>query len=159
MKRYSILLACLLTLGLAGCASVPVVVPEGLTAPEIIQRAQEASDQDKYDDALIYYNAALTRFPDDIEVVCSCEYEIAFIYFKQEKYDASRELFTTLLARYDQPDAKLLPAQYKILGEKILAKVNLEIETRNKKEAAQKAKGTVTTDAKQESAPTTETKQ
>jgi hypothetical protein len=129
MKRNSVLacsamVAAAIAILFSSCVTAPTSVPDGLTAAEIIQRAQEASDKDDFKTAFMYYDTARQRFSEDLSVVCECEYEIAFIYYKQEHFADSKALFETLLARYNQPDARLLPVQYKVLGEKILAKVN-----------------------------------
>lgn len=134
MKQYRtvvlILIAAGLVVALAACKTAPKAVPEGLSAAEIIQLGQGASDKDDYEAALFYYDTCRQRYVEDLSVVCECEYEIAFIYFKQERYEDAKALFTTLLARYEQSDARLLPAQYKILGEKILAKVNAALDAK-----------------------------
>lgn len=103
------------------CASVPRNIPETLSANELIQAAQEASDVNNYDAAVVYYETALTRFSDDMQVVCACEYEIAFIQYKKGQTDLAVKGFNALLVRYDSPDAALLPGQYKVLAEKVLS--------------------------------------
>ncbi|MDR2618374.1 MAG: tetratricopeptide repeat protein [Treponema sp.] len=118
---------------LASCMSGPVDIGSELTAAELVQRAQEASDRNRYKISLQYYEAVLERFPQDMEYVCAAEYEIAFIHYKQKKYDEAREEFTSLLARYDNnPDEELLPQQFKILSRKILDTIT-EIENRRGK--------------------------
>ncbi len=111
---------------LVSCSSTPVTVPEGLTPMELVQRAQDATDKNQYHAAIQYYQAILDRYPDDEEMVCAAEYEIAFIKYKQHRYAEARAGFTALLERYTQVDAEFLPAQYKILAEKVLAKIELE---------------------------------
>ncbi|WP_304221238.1 hypothetical protein [Gracilinema caldarium] len=111
---------------LVSCASAPAAVPEGLTPMELIQRAQDATDKNQYNVAIQYYQAILDRYPDDEEMVCAAEYEIAFIKYKQKKYAEAKAGFYALLDRYKQVDAEFLPAQYKILAEKVLAKIELE---------------------------------
>ncbi len=111
---------------LASCASEPMVVPEGLSASELTQRAQEASEKKDWDRSLAFYQAVLARYSDNLSAVCAAEYEIAFVYYKEQQWDQAKEGFKTLLARYSGEDALLLPAQYKILAEKILAKIELE---------------------------------
>ncbi len=107
------------------CASAPIPAPEGLTPAELIQRAQDANDANNREQAVIYYQAILDRFPTDLGAVCAAEYEIAFIEYKEENFEAAKTGFRSLLSRYEGSDAALLPAQYKILGEKILAKIEL----------------------------------
>ncbi len=126
------LILCLLTLAFAlSCAGLPkdADIPAGASAKQIIQRAQEANDQYKYKTAAAYYRIALDRFPEDLSVVCSCEYEIAFLDYKQGRYKESQAGFEKLLDRYASPDAALLPQEFKILAEKILPKVKAKLKT------------------------------
>jgi len=114
------------------CSSKPVVIPYDLTVMEITQRAQEASDRNKYKVSLQYYETILDRFPYDIDSICAAEYEIAFIHYKQKKYDVAKMEFTNLLERYNTPDEELLPPQFKILSQKIMTRIT-ELETPRKK--------------------------
>ena len=114
------------------CASKPVVIPQDLSVMELTQRAQEASDRNKYKVSLQYYETIIERFPYDIDNVVAAEYEIAFIHYKQKKYDISKVEFNELLERYNTPDEELLPPQFKILSQKILSRI-AEIENRRKK--------------------------
>ena len=120
-------IALLTTVLAASCASRPIVIPDDLSAAELIQRAQEASDRNKYSISLQYYQTITYRFPYDIDSVCAAEYEIAFIHYKQKKYDIAKVEFNDLLERYNTPDEELLPPQFKILSQKILARIE-EIE-------------------------------
>jgi len=97
-----------------------------MTAAELVQKAQEASERNRYEQAIGYYEAVLARFPQDMTMVCTAEYEIAFIRYKQKRYDDSKAGFRALLERYNATDAELLPAQYQILAEKVLVKMELE---------------------------------
>jgi outer membrane protein assembly factor BamD (BamD/ComL family) len=117
------LTALLLCVGVAaGCTSGPANISDAITPAELVQKAQEASDRNRHKQALEYYGLVLERFPDRIEYVCAAEYEIAFLHYKQNKYDLSESELRKLLARYDSPDAELLPPQYRILA-------NIVIET------------------------------
>jgi outer membrane protein assembly factor BamD (BamD/ComL family) len=107
----------------AGCLSGPVI-PDTITPAELVQRAQEASDRNRYKQSLGYYEAILERFPENDEYACAAEYEIAFIHYKQKRYDLAESEFRDLLARYDQTDAELLPPQYKILANIVMAKID-----------------------------------
>jgi outer membrane protein assembly factor BamD (BamD/ComL family) len=101
---------------LGGCATGPVNISQDLSAAELIQRAQEASDRNHYSLALRYYEAVLERNAFNIELVCTAEYEIAFIHYKQKKYETAKSEFRALLTRYDSSDEELLPAQFKKLA-------------------------------------------
>jgi outer membrane protein assembly factor BamD (BamD/ComL family) len=109
---------------LAACASGPVEVPEDTPPAKIIQRAQEASDVNKYKLALQYYEVLRERFAGSAEYRCTAEYEIAFIQYKQKKYAEARKGFETLLEKYGEVDAELLPPQFKILSERVLAHIS-----------------------------------
>lgn len=108
------------------CASAPQPAPENLSVAELIQRAQDAYDRDNFEQAVVFYQAIRERFPTDQSAQCAADYEIAFIRYKQKRLDEAREGFRALLARYQGPDAALLPSHYRVLGEKILAKIELE---------------------------------
>jgi len=106
------------------CATRPITFPDDLTPAEYIQRAQEASDKYRYSISLQYYEALIEKFPYDIDSVIAAEYEIAFINYKQGRNDLARTQFNSLLARYNTPDAELLPPQFKILSGKVLENIN-----------------------------------
>jgi outer membrane protein assembly factor BamD (BamD/ComL family) len=129
MKLFIITLFTI-TLALS-CATKLVVIPDDLTAAELIQRAQEASDRNRYNVSLQYYETIIQRFPYDTDSTCAAEYEIAFIHYKQKKYDIAKIEFADLLEQYNGVDEELLPPQFKILTLKILANIT-EIENRGK---------------------------
>jgi outer membrane protein assembly factor BamD (BamD/ComL family) len=106
------------------CSSGPAVLPDTLTPAELVQRGQEASDRNRYKQSLQYYEAILERFPGNSDYVCAAEYEIAFIHYKQKKYDQSKIEFQVLLDRYNTPDVELLPPQYKVLANIVLTKMD-----------------------------------
>jgi tetratricopeptide (TPR) repeat protein len=109
---------------LGACRSGPIVVPLELSAAELIQRGQEASDRNRYNQALQYYEAILERFPSDIDDICAAEYEIAFIHYKQKRYVEARRELDSLLLRYTVPDAEFLPPQFKILANIVLERLS-----------------------------------
>ncbi|MDR0450285.1 MAG: hypothetical protein LBH26_03375 [Treponema sp.] len=108
---------------LAACAGGPVDIPQEASPEELIQRAQEASDRSRYKVALQYYEALLDRNLTNTDLVCAAEYEIAFIHYKQKKYDQARTEFNDLLERYNSLDAELLPQQYKTLSLIVLERI------------------------------------
>jgi len=109
---------------LFACATGTLNISHDLTPSELIQRAQEASDRNRYNYALQYYQALLERNSTNIDLVCTAEYEIAFIHYKQKKYAQARTEFNTLLMRYDMPNGDLLPQQFKLLANKVLERIN-----------------------------------
>lgn len=90
---------------------------------QLIQRGQEASSQNRFSLALRHYHALIERFPDNIYFICAAEYEIAFIYYRRGNLEEARIRFNNLLARYDHPDAELLPPQFRVLSEIVLARI------------------------------------
>jgi tetratricopeptide (TPR) repeat protein len=107
----------------AACVYGPAVITDETTPAELIQRAQEASDKNLYSLALEYYAALLERHSDNPELVCTGEYEIAFIHYKQKKYPQAREEFNALLERYNTSDEELLPPQFKVLSNIVLERI------------------------------------
>jgi outer membrane protein assembly factor BamD (BamD/ComL family) len=100
-----------------------VNISDTITPAELVQRAQEASDRNRYRQSQQYYQAILERFPGDAEYVCAAEYEIGFIHYKQKKYDLAESELKNLLARYEENDAELLPPQYKVLATIVITKL------------------------------------
>jgi len=111
---------------LAACATGVLNIPEELTPAELIQRAQEASDRNRYNQALQYYTALLERNSTNIDLICTAEYEISFIYYKQKKYSQAKEGFHLLLERYEAPDGDLLPPQFKRLANIVLEQIKVK---------------------------------
>jgi outer membrane protein assembly factor BamD (BamD/ComL family) len=114
---------CLILTVITSCFSGPIKISDTISPAELVQRGQEASDRNRYKVSLQYYGTILERFPNNIDYVCTAEYEIALIHSKQKKYDLAKSEFQALLARYNTTDAELLPAQYRILSEIVLARI------------------------------------
>jgi outer membrane protein assembly factor BamD (BamD/ComL family) len=123
MKQNFLILLLIPLFFLAACTSGPIVVPEDMSPSEIIQRAQEASDRNRFNDAKQYYEVLLERFGSSIDLVCTAEYEIAFLNYKQKNFTEAHAGFEQLLARYEGPDAILLPQHFRILAEKVMEKM------------------------------------
>jgi outer membrane protein assembly factor BamD (BamD/ComL family) len=123
MKLSSIIFLAVIMVTAAACATGPVNIPDEITPAELIQRGQEASDRNRYSQALQYYEALLDRNLTNIDLVCTAEYEIAFIHYKQKKYPESKQEFQALLARYDAPDGELLPRWVKVLSSNQLERI------------------------------------
>jgi outer membrane protein assembly factor BamD (BamD/ComL family) len=90
----------------------------------MFQRAQEASDEGRYDVALQYYEEFLVRYPDEPGPIVEAEYEIAFIAYKQERYEDAVTGFEAVIDRYDDEDAAELPAWPLVLSEKLLERID-----------------------------------
>jgi outer membrane protein assembly factor BamD (BamD/ComL family) len=106
------------------CASGSVIISGELSPAELIQRAQEASDKNRYKTALQYYQALYDRNATNIDLICTAEYEIAFIHYKQKKYIQARAEFNALLERYNAYNEEDLPQQFKLLTYKVLERID-----------------------------------
>ena len=108
----------------SSCVTRPEKIPPELSPAELIQLAQEASDHNRYNTALQYYQVLLSRYSHVIDLVCTGEYEIAFIHYKQKKYSQARSELNALLERYNSPDEELLPQQFKRLANIVLDSID-----------------------------------
>ena len=120
------LLPLMVLLLFGSCATATVVVPENLSPAEIIQRAQEALDRNRYNTAIQYYQTLIERNPYNLNLVCEAEYAIAFIKYKQKKYEEAKEKFNKLLERYDDPFAESLPPHFRVLARKVLEQIGVK---------------------------------
>ncbi|MDX9784579.1 MAG: hypothetical protein RBT72_07500 [Spirochaetia bacterium] len=112
-----------LVLALGSCATKLEPVPENASSAEIIQRAQERSDIYDWRGAQYYYRTLQERFPDDLNLQATAMYELAFIEYKQGHDEAARAGFEQVLALYKSPQGASLPQTWKILTEKVMAKL------------------------------------
>jgi outer membrane protein assembly factor BamD (BamD/ComL family) len=128
---FILALITLLTALLSSCTST-VRISEDMTPAELIQRAQEASDKNRYNVALQYYEALYERNRTIMDLVITAEYEIAFIHYKQKKYQQAREEMNAILEYYDSPDQELLPQHFKRLAQIVLNSIDEKETQRNK---------------------------
>jgi len=122
ITKPRILIALAAFLLFSACAST-VNISEELSPAEIIQRAQEASDRNRYKTALQYYRTLLERNRGNIDLVITAEYEIAFIHYKQKKYQQARTELNQVLEYFNTPDEELLPQQFKKLSQIVLDRI------------------------------------
>jgi len=111
------------------CAS-SANISEDLSPAEIIQRAQEASDKNRYKLALQYYQALNERNRSNIDLVITSEYEIAFIHYKQKKYQQAKIELMNVLDYYNTPDEELLPQHYKKLSTIVIERIDKKTKLR-----------------------------
>ena len=114
---------------LVSCATQPRTLPEGLTAGEIFQRAQDAADRGDYALGITFYSECQQRYPDDTEHKVWAAYEIAFLYHKMGKNDRAAVLINDLLTEYANQGGLLPPAPL-LLSQKL--KERLEASTPKK---------------------------
>lgn len=110
---------------LASCAGSPDPTDTtNLSAPKLVQLAQDAADLGEYELAGAYYQQVRDRFPTDTERVLWATYEIAFLQHKMGNDPEAIRLLGELIASYgEEPDLNL-PQGPRILAEKV--KTNLE---------------------------------
>jgi len=122
IKRPHILAALAFAVVFSACAS-SVNISEDLSPAELIQRAQEASDKNRYKLALQYYKALNERNRSNIDLIIASEYEIAFIHYKQKKYQQAKNELNDVLEYYNTPDEELLPLHYKKLSKIVIDRI------------------------------------
>jgi len=135
MKMKLLIQALIAIILISSCASINV--REDLSPAELIQRANEAMDRNRFNTAIQYYQALYDRNGSNIDLIITAEYHIAFIHYKQKKYDLARDGLNIVLAHYNSPDEELLPQHFKRLSQIVL-------KTIEEKTTPKKAKGVKT---------------
>jgi len=107
---------------ISSCATVNI--SEDMSPAELIQRANEAMDRNRYGVATQYYQALYDRNPTNIDLMITAEYHVAFILYKQGKYDQAREGLNGVIKYYNTPDEELLPQHYKRLSQIVLQTID-----------------------------------
>jgi len=111
-------------------------ISEELTPAELIQRAQEATDKNRFKTAFLYYEALYERNRNNIDLTITAEYEIANIHYKQKKYNQAQSEFTAVLEYYNTPDEELLPQHFKRLAQIGLDKIEAKGKSKSKNKAS-----------------------
>jgi len=114
----AIIPALLAVILISSCTSISI--SEDLSPAELIQRANEAMDRNRYSTAIQYYQALYDRNQTNIDLMITAEYHIAFIHYKQGKYDQARTELNAVIAHYNTPDEELLPQHFKRLSQIVL---------------------------------------
>jgi outer membrane protein assembly factor BamD (BamD/ComL family) len=117
----TVLTITVLLCALSACQTTPEDIEEGLPPAELFQRAQEAViERNDYKTALIYYQAFLQRYPDDLQNRVKAEYEIAFLHYKMGEEKRALRGFQDLLDYYEGEQAEVLPQWPRVLAEKLI---------------------------------------
>jgi outer membrane protein assembly factor BamD (BamD/ComL family) len=98
-------------------------VPQDASAQKIIQLAQERYDAYDLVGASYYYRVLLERYGSDPNYMLNAKYELAFIEYKRGHNDKALASFKEIVARYSEPDAASLSPTWKLLSEKMIAKL------------------------------------
>lgn len=122
------ILTILMALMFFSCSTYNTVVEGEWTEEQFFKTAQQAYDNDKYSEALFFYQVYLLRYPQNHSKGIAAEYERAFVLFKQGEYDQSELYFKAILDKYQtSPYAYLYPEAYKVLSERVLANIHEEM--------------------------------
>jgi len=122
MKRLLYLIPVLL---LAACQTVPEEIPDDLSQAELIQLAQESSENENWTAARAYYEAIIDRFPGDRPSIAVARYEVGFVEYQRGNLEQAEQEFATLIGMYDF-EAADLPAWPRVLSETILEQIEIE---------------------------------
>ena len=129
MKRI-LLFMMLIVLLLASCQTLRKDLENpDLTPEEFFQKAQEAViDWNRYKLAIQFYEEFMRRYPDMKSKIIEAEYEIAFINFKQRKFDEAEARFTQIIDKYNTDDAVYYPEWPAVMANKVLENIAEERE-------------------------------
>jgi outer membrane protein assembly factor BamD (BamD/ComL family) len=116
LKSYSLLIVSIACFALASCKTPPEVLPETLTAQELIQRGQDAYDKGKNADALRYFSTVIDRYGTDTSLYIEARYEIAHLFMKEKKYEAAIPILEEIRDLYPKAEPGTLPASYEKLA-------------------------------------------
>lgn len=107
---------------LVSCQTAPAAIPADATSEVYFQRAQAASDQNQFDEALAIYKNFLTDKPDAApEAVFQARYEVALLEGKKGLTTQAKADFEAILADYNNLDKSGgAPGWVKVLSEKKL---------------------------------------
>jgi len=122
-RKLRLIITLAAALILSACATT-VIIDEDMSSAEIMQRAQEAMDRNRYEIAIQYYEALYDRNQTNIDLIITAEYHIAHIKYKQKKYDEAREGLNRVLSYYTTADAILLPQHFRILSQIVLENIS-----------------------------------
>jgi len=101
---------------LSACATGRVTVAYGTSPEELIQRAHEASDRNRFGHALQFYKAMLELFGDEPALAVNAKYEIGFIHERRRDFDEARFWLNAVLDLYAEPGGELLPDKFRVLA-------------------------------------------
>ena len=110
---------------LAACQTTQAPIAPDASAEIYFQRAQNATDQNQYDEALAIYRSFLANRPDaSRESVFSARYEVALLLDKKGLTAEAQSDFEGIIADYDDLDKSSgAPAWVKVLSVRKLQEI------------------------------------
>ena len=123
MKRLPLAVSAVLAALLLSSCATRLAISYDMSPEELIQRAQEASDRNRFEVALQFYEALLIRFSDNPALVVNAMYEIGFIHERRRNFFAARVWLNRVLEQYEAPGGEALPEKFRILAHIVLERV------------------------------------
>ncbi len=119
------------------CTSIPETVPDD--AHQLIQLAQNATDQGNTKLARYYYEQLLEKHGNEADIYIEANFELAHLDIKNKNYDDAVPRLDQILLIYDSVAPGVLPGKFKKLAAIDLAKIPEEeaARIRAEKQAAQ----------------------
>ncbi|MBP5443698.1 MAG: hypothetical protein IKI90_07510 [Treponema sp.] len=105
----------------ASCTSIPDTVPDD--PHQIIQLAQNATDQGNTKLARYYYEQLLEKHGNEADIYIEANYELAHLDIKKKNYDDAVPRLDQILYIYNNVAPGVLPGKFKKLAAIDLAKV------------------------------------
>ena len=91
-------------------------IPEGLTAPQLLQRGQAALDSSDYKTSEKCFLKTIEEYGDDTNTYIEAKYELAHLYIKTRDYRKAYYNLEEILELYDYAQVGDLPPAYKKLA-------------------------------------------
>jgi len=123
MKHLPLAVSAILTVLVFSACATRLVISYDLSPEELIQRAQEASDRNRFGQALQFYETLLERFPDSPDLVVNAMYEIGFIHERRRNFDEARIWLNGVLERFDTHYGEALPEKFRVLALLVLDRI------------------------------------
>lgn len=122
MKRIILLLSISILFLATSCKSTKVV-PEGLTASQLLQRGQDFYGSENYETAEMYYLAVIEQYGNDLNTYIEAKYELAHLYSKTKDYKKAVAAYNEILDYYNMPESYQLKPAFKKLSEQGLSRI------------------------------------
>ena len=104
------------------CSSTKVI-PDDLSAPQLLQKGQAALDASDYKTSERYFLKAIELYGDDTNTYIETKYELAHLYIKTRNYKKAYYTLDEILELYSYAMVGDLSPSYKKLAEIEMAKI------------------------------------
>ena len=121
MKK--ILIALFVIFMYMSCETAPLEITEDMPVTLYLKKAQDEEKNNDLARAILYYEALISNYPDDIINITKAEFEIARLHYKMGKIDLAEQELLALKEKYKSYPAGFLPEAEYILTEKLLSEI------------------------------------